>query len=69
LSEFNNTEILQISEKYLNIILHENPFSGSQVVPRGWTDRQTDMMKLTVTFCSYVNVSKNGNNYIPSMRK
>jgi len=33
----------QIFQKYSNIKLHENPSSGSRVVPRGWadTDRQT----------------------------
>jgi len=25
-----------------------------------WTDRQTDMKKLTVTFCSFVYMLKNG---------
>jgi hypothetical protein len=32
---------LQILEKYSNIKFHENPFSGSWVVPRGRMDRQT----------------------------
>jgi hypothetical protein len=32
----------QIFEKYSNIKFHENPFSGSQVVPRRRMDRQTD---------------------------
>ena len=31
-----------IFEKYSNIKFHENPFSGSRVVPCGWTDRRTD---------------------------
>ena len=31
----------QIFEKYSNIRLHKNPFSGSRVVPRGQTDGQT----------------------------
>jgi hypothetical protein len=35
-----------IFEKYSNIKLHENFFSGIQVVPCGWKDRRTDMTKL-----------------------
>jgi hypothetical protein len=31
----------RFSEKHSNIRLHENIFSGSRIVPRGWTDRQT----------------------------
>jgi len=31
----------QIFEKYSNIKFHENPFSGSQVIPRGRTEGQT----------------------------
>ena len=37
-------------EKYTNVKFHENPSSGSRVVPRGRTDRQTDMKKLIVAF-------------------
>ena len=40
----------QIFEKYSNIKFHENPSSGSRVVPWGRTDRQTDMTKLIVAF-------------------
>jgi hypothetical protein len=36
----------QIFEKYSNIKFHENPSSGSRVVPRG----RTDMTKLIVAF-------------------
>jgi hypothetical protein len=43
-------------KKYSNIKFHKNLCSGSQVVPYGWTD--TDMMKLTVTFCSFENPPK-----------
>jgi hypothetical protein len=32
----------QIFEKYSNTKFHENPSSGSLVVPRGWTDGRTD---------------------------
>ena len=39
---FNETFIFwQIFEKYSNIQLHENPFTGSRVVTCGQTDRQT----------------------------
>jgi hypothetical protein len=52
-----------IFEKYSNIKFHENPSSGSHVVPRrrmdGQTDKQTDMKKLTVTFCNFVNLPNN----------
>ena len=48
----------QISEKYSNIKFHENPPSGSRVVPCGRTDRQTDMTKLIVTFRNYTNAPK-----------
>jgi hypothetical protein len=40
----------QIFKKYSNIKFHENPSSGSLVVPCGWTDRQADMIKLIVHF-------------------
>jgi len=36
----------QVFEKYSNIRFHENPFSGSRVVPCG----QRDMKKLVVAF-------------------
>ena len=49
---------LQIFEKLRNIIFQENPSSGRGVVPRGWTDGQTDMTKLTVAFLSFWNASK-----------
>jgi len=32
----------QIFEKYSNIKFHENPSSGSRVVPFGRTERRTD---------------------------
>ena len=32
----------QILEKFSDIKFHENPFSGSRVVPCGWTDTLTD---------------------------
>jgi len=43
LLDFNETGLSgHIFEKYSNIKFHENLFCGSQVVPIGWTDRQTD---------------------------
>jgi len=45
----------QIFEKYSNILFHENPSSGTQVVPCG----QTDMTKLIVAFHSFTNMPKN----------
>jgi len=44
----------QIFEKDSNIKFHENPSSGSRVVPCG----QTDIMKLTVAFRNFANASK-----------
>ena len=44
----------QIFDKYTNIKFHENPFSGSWVVPR----RHVDRTKLTVTFRNFVNAPK-----------
>ena len=34
-------EFSVISEKYSNVKCHENPSSGSRVIPRGQTDRRT----------------------------
>jgi len=42
----------QIFEKYSNINFHENPSSGSRVVPSGG---RTDMMKLIVAFRDFAN--------------
>ena len=44
----------QIFEKYSNIKFHENPSSGSRVVPCG----QTDMTKLIVAFRNFANAPK-----------
>jgi hypothetical protein len=40
----------QIFEKSLNIKFHQNPFSGSRVVPCEQTERRTVMMTLIVDF-------------------
>ena len=45
----------QISKKYTNIKFHENPSSGTWVVPCGRTNR----LKPIVTFCNFDNTSKN----------
>jgi hypothetical protein len=50
----------QIFAKSSDIKFNQNPFSGSRVVPHGQTDRQTDVMKLTVAFHNFVNHSKSG---------
>jgi len=46
----------QIFEKYSNIKFHENPFDGSRLFhTEGRMDRQTDMTKVIVTSCIFVN--------------
>ena len=51
LSGFNETCIIgQLSEKYWDIIFHENTPIGSRVVSCGRTDRQTDVTKLMLVF-------------------
>ena len=47
----------QILEKYSNIKFHKNPPIGSRAVPRG----RTNMIKLIVPFCNFVNAPKNSN--------
>jgi len=43
LSNFNEIGFFrQTLEKYSNVKFHENPSSGSRVVPRGQTDGRTD---------------------------
>jgi hypothetical protein len=43
----------QIFEKFSTIKIHENPSSGSRVVPRG----QTDMTKLMAAFRNFAQAS------------
>jgi hypothetical protein len=43
-----------IFEKVSNIKFHQNPSSGSRVVPHG----ETDMTKLTVAFCNFASAPK-----------
>jgi len=45
----------QYFDKYLNIKFHENPSSGSRVVPYG----RTDSRKLMDAFRNFANASKN----------
>jgi len=47
----------QIFEKYSNTKFHENPSSGTRVVPCG-TDRRIDKMKLIVVFHNFSNAPK-----------
>ena len=49
----------QIFEKDSNIKFHENPSSGSRVVPCGQTDGPTDRTKIVVDFRSFASASKN----------
>jgi len=48
----------QIFEKSSNAKFHENPSSGSRVVPCGQTDGRTDMTKLIVAFRDFENAPK-----------
>jgi hypothetical protein len=50
---------LQIVEKYSNTNFRMLSSNKSRDVPRGQTDKRTDMTKLIVAFRSFVNASKN----------
>jgi len=68
---FNETWIFFTDfQKYSYIKFHENPSSGSRVVPCGWTERQTDgwmdeytavtkLIVLKVPFWNFASASKN----------
>jgi len=59
-SDFNVTWIFTIYfREDSNIKFHENPSSGSRVVPCGGTDGRTDMTKLLVDFRNFANALKN----------
>ena len=49
----------QIFKKFSNIKFHENPVSGSRIVPcgqmGGWTERRKDMTKPIVAFRNFAN--------------
>ena len=49
----------QIFEKSSNIKFHENPSSGSRVVPCGRTDRQADFTKIIIVIRNFANALKN----------
>ena len=60
--------LIDIRKILKNIKFHENPTVGTELFhvdrgmdgqPDGWTDRQTDMMKLIVAFRNFVNALKN----------
>jgi hypothetical protein len=44
--------------KFLNTTFHENPSSGSRVVPYRRTDGQTDMTKLIIAFRNFAKAHK-----------
>jgi hypothetical protein len=51
----------QILDKYSNIKFHENPPTGSQILLCGYVVlrvEETDMNKITATFCNLANVPK-----------
>jgi hypothetical protein len=61
-SDFNETLIFsEVFEKYANIKFHENPSSGSRIVPCGGTDGRADMTKLIVAFRNFANAPKKEN--------
>ena len=61
LSEFSEHEFSRLTfEKHTNIKFHKNPCFGSQVVPYGRTDRQTNMTRLIVAFRNFAIAPKNG---------
>jgi hypothetical protein len=55
--------IIEFSRQIFKIIssFHENPASGSRVVPCGRMDGRTDMTKQIVAFHNFTNAHKNGN--------
>jgi hypothetical protein len=45
--------------KNAGIKFHEYLCGGSRTVPCGWMDGETDMTKLGVAFCNFVNMPEN----------
>ena len=50
LSDFKLEFSVHVFEEYSNIKFHENPSSGSRVVPRGQTDRRDEAKSLYTQF-------------------
>jgi hypothetical protein len=62
-SDFNETWIFTtVLENYSDIKFHENPSSGSRVVPCGQTDGQTGMTKLIVALRNFAKTPNNEEN-------
>jgi hypothetical protein len=60
LSDFNETGVFSTNfQKYSNIEFHENPSSGSRVVPCGRTEGYADVTKLLFAFRSFMKAPKN----------
>jgi len=57
----------QIFGKHSHIKFHENPSHSGQTVARGWTDKQTDMMKLIIKWLWYPLVSNSHLHTNPSV--
>jgi hypothetical protein len=57
-SEFNETCTFP-SDFRKTLKFHENPSEGSRVAPRGCTDGQNDMTKVTLALRSFANAPKN----------
>jgi hypothetical protein len=53
LSDFNETWIFLTD--FQKVLKYQISWNWSWVVPCGWTDRQTHMMKIWVTFCNFAN--------------
>ena len=61
LSDFSETWIILIYvRKIPNIKFQANLSSDSRTVPGRWTDGQTEMKKLIVALCNYINMPQNG---------
>jgi len=58
LSNFNGIYFSSYFRKNTPITFHENPFSGSRVVPCGRTNGRTDMTELLVAFRNFANAPK-----------
>jgi hypothetical protein len=61
-SDFIDICLFMTDFRNTNIKCHENPSSGSQIAPRGWTDRQT-WRSLIVDFHNFAKAPKNQSSY------